>query len=137
MTYLITAMMNTRHANKSIKKRLWRECKCSIHSPNDSRMHDVKTGRKCPQRFTGRLTEKGYFTAKRSFICQECLDHYGSVGHDAGSFYGVTGPPMYSMIWVLLTMQKCQSLCYHWSVLMMKQMTQIVRLILNIWQICG
>ena len=97
-------MMNTRHANKSIKKRLRRECKCSIDSPNDSRMHDVKTRRKCPQRFTGRLTGKRYFTAKRSFICQECLDHYGSGRHDAGSFYGVTGPPMYSMIRVSLTM---------------------------------
>ena len=88
-------MMNTRHVNKSIKKWLRRECKCSVHSPNDSRIHDIKPGRKCPQRFTDRLTEKGYFTAKRSFICQECLDHYGSDGHDAGSFYGVTNPPQY------------------------------------------
>ena len=42
-------MMNTRHASESIKKRQRRECKCSLHSPNDSRTHDVKTGRKCPK----------------------------------------------------------------------------------------
>ena len=90
-------MMNTKHANKLIKKRLRRECKCSLHSPNDSRTHDVKTGRECPKRFIGRLIEKGYFTAKRRFICQECLDRYGCDAHDTGSFYGVTSPPKYDL----------------------------------------
>ena len=90
-------MMNTRHANKSIKKRLRRECKCSIHLPNDSRTHDIKTGRKCPKRFLGRLIEKGYFTAKSRFLCQECLDCYGSDAHNAGSFYEVNSPLKYDL----------------------------------------
>ena len=90
-------MMNTRQASKSIKKRLRRECKCSLHSPNDSRTHDVKTGRKCPKRFIDRLIEKGYFTSKRRFICQECLDRYGSDVHNAGLSYGGTSPPKYDL----------------------------------------
>ena len=68
-----------------------------LHSPSDSRTHDIKTGRKYLKRFIDRLIEKAYFTAKRRFICQESLDHYGSDAHDAGLFYGVTNPPKYDL----------------------------------------
>ena len=71
---LLTAMMNTRHANKTIKKRLWRECKCSLHLLSDSRAHDIKSGRTCPKRFLDRLIEKGYFTAKSRFSIMAKLD---------------------------------------------------------------
>ena len=70
---------------------------CCLHSPSDSRTHDIKTGRKCLKRFIDILIEKAYFTAKRRFICQESLDHYGSDAHDAGLFYGVTNPPKYDL----------------------------------------
>ena len=54
-------------------------------------------GRKCPKRFIDRLIKKGYFTAKRRFICQECLDHYGSNAYHAKSFYSITSPLKYDL----------------------------------------
>ena len=62
---------------KSLSAQRWQNsCKCTIHIDNDSNLYDVSKCRKISQNQITMIIEKGLFTSRRKYVCEDCLDRH-------------------------------------------------------------
>ena len=62
---------------KSRKLKQWdKGCKCEYHSENISQAQDISK-KTVPKYKIDILIQKGIFTRRRRFVCDDCLNMYG------------------------------------------------------------
>ena len=62
---------------KSRKLKHWdKGCKCEYHSENLSQVRDISK-KTVPKYKIDILIQKGIFTRRRRFVCDDCLNMYG------------------------------------------------------------